>query len=284
MNLAFKNQSFLFVVTRFKSKIHPSELQQRLAKERALRLNLTTYLNVCVSVGLLNRGLSTLLTYRQRAKKHNNANSFITIDLYNILLHGFADTGSFESFRNIFALIEEDGLRFNEQTFAAIFECLGRLEGSEKNVAKIQQYIDKANEMGFTLHDIMDKSKFIDDQRDIALDAIKRILPDFEPQYTPPVLEYNNELLNSLNKNVLPASEDNINIKSEDGKATGSEIMNSKKGYTKEMLEQMAREQLQVELNGSITIKSIEKSKEFENAVYCVSLFRQSAANLYCCS
>lgn len=222
-------------------------------------------------MGLHNRGLSTLLTYRQRAQKHKTSSSFITIDLYNILLHGFAEKGSFERFRDIFALIEEDGLNYNEQTFAAIFECLGRLEESDDNTRKIKMYIKKAENMGFNLHQIMDKSKFIADQRDIAVDAIQRVLPEFEPIYTPPVLEYNNPLLNSLNEKVLPADYNLATTESSSDKIKGSEIMNSKLGYNKEKLAEMAREQLAIELNGCITIKSIEKSKEFSNAEYCVS-------------
>lgn len=239
-----------------------------MAKERALRLNLTTYLNVCVSVGLQNRGLSTLLTYRLRARKHSTSNNYITIDLYNILLHGYAEKGSFDRFRDVFALIEEDGLKFNEQTFAAIFECLGRSEMTSDNIQEIQKYIKKAEEMNLGLNQIMDKSKFLADQRDIALDAIQHVIPDFEPIYTPPLLEYNNPLLNNLNERVLPANEPVFDKKES---IDGSEIMNSKLGYNKEQLGKMAKEQLKIELDGCITIKSIEKSKEFLNTEYCVS-------------
>ncbi|XP_013107948.1 DNA-directed RNA polymerase, mitochondrial [Stomoxys calcitrans] len=253
---------------RFKSKVHHSEMHERLSKERALRLNLTTYLNVCVSVGLLNRGLSTILNYRQRALKHNSENKLITIDLYNILLHGYAEKGNFERFADIFRLIEEDGLAFNAQTFAAIFECLGRLEPSEDNTLKIQKAINKAKRMGLSLHDVMDKSYFLADQRDIALDAIQRVIPDFQPSYTPPVLTYSNELVNEFNNKVLPPDDLTANLESE-SKVEGSEIMNSKLGYDKLQLTEMAREQLTNELEGSITIKSIEKAKEFDNTEFC---------------
>ncbi|XP_075153749.1 mitochondrial RNA polymerase [Haematobia irritans] len=262
---------------RYKSKIHNSESEERLAKERALRLNLTTYLNVCVSVGLLNRGLSTVLNYRQKALKHNMESKLITIDLYNILLHGYAEKGNFERFLDIFRLIEEDGLSFNAQTFASIFECLGRLESSDDNTIKIKKAIKKAEQMGFSLHEIMDKSYFIADQRDIALDAIQRVIPDFEPIYTPPVLTYNNELLNEFNNKVLPPNDNNANMES-DPKIEGSEIMNSKMGYNKINLTDMAQEQLRIELEGSITIKSIEKSKEFANTELCREKLKEMEA------
>jgi len=113
----------------------------------------------------------------------------------------------------------------------------------------------------------MDRSKFLSDQRDIALDAIRRVIPDFQPVYTPPTLGYNNLLLNDLNQyteaNYLKATECKA--------APNAEIMNSKKGYNQRYLQDMARTQLKIELDGSVTIQSIENTKEFGNAELCVS-------------
>lgn len=53
----------------------------------------------------------------------------------------------------------------------------------------------------------MDKSKFTADKREIVLDAIHRIDPDFKPIYTAPILIYNNKLVDALNKDVRPADE-----------------------------------------------------------------------------
>ncbi|XP_017021954.1 DNA-directed RNA polymerase, mitochondrial [Drosophila kikkawai] len=251
---------------RFKSKIHVNEEQERLAKQRALHMNLVTYLNVCVSANMLSRALSTIIAYRGRVRKSSLphlSQGLITVDLYNILLHGYAAKGFFERSQELFPLIKEDGLALNEQSYAAIFECLGRLESDEENQRTIAKYIAQAEDEGFGLNQIMDRSKFVADQRDIALDAIRRIRPDFTPVYVPPQLGYDNELLNHLNEHTLPV----------EGSAPAGDsdyaIMNSKLGYTKAQLEQLAREQLKVELDGCITIKSIEKSKEFANAERC---------------
>ncbi|XP_055836437.1 DNA-directed RNA polymerase, mitochondrial [Episyrphus balteatus] len=253
--------------SRYKSKYHINEDQERIAREQALIINLNSYLKACVSSGMVNRGLTTILSYRQRAKKRKQA-PFFTIDLYNILLHGYAEKGSFERFKEIFAVLEEDGVVFNEQTFAAIFECLGRTESSEQNIHLIRKYIKKAEEMGMSLDFVMDKSKFEFDQKDIALDAIRRIHPDFVPQYKPPNYDYNNVLLNELN---------NHDVEESKNTATRSLIMQSKEGFTKEQLQQMARDQLKIELDGSITIKSIENTKEFANADFC----REKMEELY---
>ncbi|XP_060666767.1 DNA-directed RNA polymerase, mitochondrial [Drosophila nasuta] len=251
---------------RFKSKVHVNEEQERLAKQRALNVNLTTYLNVCVSANMLSRALSTIFAYRSRAKKNNipQKQSIITIELYNILLHGYAGKGSFDRCQELFKLIHEDGLQFSEQTYAAAFECLGRVESDAENIKFIEQYIEQAEQQGYTLNQIMDRSKFVSDQRDIALDAIRRVRADFTPVYVPPQLGYDNELLNDLNAYTVPVGAEAETIKQQD-----CSIMNSKLGYSKAQLEQLAREQLQVELDGSITIKSIEKPKEFANAKFC---------------
>lgn len=115
----------------------------------------------------------------------------------------------------------------------------------------------------------MDRSVFTADQRDIALDAIRRIEPDFTPIYTPPVINYNNNLLNDLNESILPMDDISSNKVSS---KTIRNVMQHKRAYSKAELEKMAREQLKIELDGSITIKSIESSSEFSNAEFCVSL------------
>jgi len=131
-----------------------NEEQERLAKQRALHMNLNTYLNVCVSANMLNRALSTIIAYRGRVRKStlpHMSEGLITIDLYNILLHGYAAKGSFDRSQELFKLIEEDGLSFNEQSYAAIFECLGRLEPDEQNQQFIAKYIEQAEKEGFSL-------------------------------------------------------------------------------------------------------------------------------------
>lgn len=257
---------------RFKSKVHVNEEQERLAKQRALSINLTTYLNVCVSANMLSRALSTIFAYRSRVKKNNvqQKQSIISIDLYNILLHGYAGKGSFDRCQELFKLIHDDGLQFNEQTYAAVFECLGRVESDAQNQQLIEEHIALAEQQGYSLNQIMDRSKFVSDQRDIALDAIRRVRADFTPVYVPPQLGYDNKLLNDLNDYVIPVGEETNAIAEEK-----CSIMKSKRGYSKKQLEQLAREQLQVELDGSITIKSIEKSKEFANAEFCRSKLKE---------
>lgn len=48
----------------------------------------------------------------------------------------------------------------------------------------------------------MDKSKFIRDQREFVLCAIRRVHGSFTPVYTPPELAYSNKILDTLNENI----------------------------------------------------------------------------------
>lgn len=80
------------------------------------------------------------------------------------------------------------------------------LNGREFNFCKIVL-------QGILLNDIVNRSKFVSDQREIVLAAIRRIEPQFEPIYTPPKALYNNDLVNHLNQYIKPIEEPvNLNV------------------------------------------------------------------------
>lgn len=239
---------------KFRTKMHHSAEQERVSKEKSLSVNLSTYLNVCVSAGMTNRGLSTLFAYRQRIKSQP-LSSLITINMYNILLHGFAESGDFEKIHSILKCCREDNIALNHQSYAAILEAIGREEPNPENTKKLKEYLDKAGANGVSPNAIMDLSKFHSDQREMVLDSIRRVIPDFTPVYTPPKLAYENALLNNLNKNVLAAGDKRSPTR-------GTEVMKSKLGFSKETLEGWSRDQLKIELEGSVTVKSIQNPKE----------------------
>uniref|UniRef100_A0A182SSF8 DNA-directed RNA polymerase n=1 Tax=Anopheles maculatus TaxID=74869 RepID=A0A182SSF8_9DIPT len=82
-----------------------------------------------------------------------------------------------------------------------------------------------------------------------------RVKDIVRPEYQPPILTYNNHLLDPLNENVLP-----IGSKAPaEEECPGSEIMTSKAGFSREELQQMAQKQVDLELSGYLTVKSIEK-------------------------
>lgn len=61
----------------------------------------------------------------------------------------------------------------------------------------------------------MDKSIFTNDKREMVTNAIKRIEPKFLTKYTPPILTYNNELVNNLNHSIKQIEDDNNHVSHE---------------------------------------------------------------------
>ena len=167
------------------------------------------------------------------------------------------------------AIIHEDQILPNEQTYANYLECLGRLsmntaamtkyqiESKDEMVELIRETLDKAHNQKITTNQIIDNSILVKDQREVVLNAINMVEPDFAPLYQPPQLLYDNPILEELNEHVK-----DVEYKPSDHlgeKVEGSEILNSKKGFTRDELEQFAREQLATEMSGHIKIKSIQQ-------------------------
>lgn len=103
----------------------------------------------------------------------------------------------------------------------------------------------------------MDKTKFVSDKREIVLSAIQTVFPEFHPKYTPPHFYYNNPLVDRLNEDVMP-----VEIQppvSSNEETCISKIMEPKRGFTKEELMAYAKDQLEIEMTGYVSIKNISR-------------------------
>lgn len=118
---------------------------EKLSKHHTLVSNLATYLHLSVSAGMINRGFATLLTYRFKCKRIKSMIKLTDIKLYNILLSGYADKANFGKIKEILAILKEDKIACTPQTYAAIFECLGRVPSSNGNSKQIRKYANEAN-------------------------------------------------------------------------------------------------------------------------------------------
>lgn len=106
----------------------------------------------------------------------------------------------------------------------------------------------------------MSKSKFVGDQREVVLKAIRINHPAFEPVYTPPETFYDNVLMRQLNEHLRPLAQ-TFDATAVDPVA-GSEVMSAKNGFKAADLVAMAEEQLQIELDSVISVKSVERFPE----------------------
>lgn len=253
----------------FKSKYHNSVEMEQLSRQKSLAVSLRAYLDCCVQNGMLNRGYLTVINYRCKVRKLPEFVLISDVKLFNILIQGFAERGNLQKVEEIMTIIREDQIKPNKQTFANYLECLGRLSMNQNAKVKlpdkqivqlVNQVLQEASTHNFTVNSLIDNSIFLKDQRDVVLHAIRLSIKDFQPVYTPPELLQTNSILTRLNKHVKDITFDPLEHLNE--KLPGSEIMNSKNGFTREDLESRAKEQVEMEMKGYVTIKSIQEYPE----------------------
>lgn len=243
---------------KFCSKYYKTSELESLARHRSFQMTLIAYLDICITTGMVNRAYATTLNYRHKRKRRE-----FDVTIYNQLIHAFAAKGSFSRVRDIMRVLREDRITPTAQTYAGVLECLGRLEQTDEVLKQAQAFLQEATGHGLTMNDILDRSKFTHDQRDVVLALLRSLEPSFEPAYRPPILTYNNHLVDALNEHVLPigAAKPAASDASSEP-VPGAEIMNSKAGFTREQLQEMMQQQVELELKGHLTVKSIEKFPE----------------------
>lgn len=253
------------------SKFVSAEMEAK-SKQKSLAIQLKAYLDCCSQNGMLNRGFLTVINYRHKFKAQGTGVKINDVNLYNLLILGYAEKESLQKVKELINIIHEDQLTPNAQTFANVLQCYGRLWRNQSAMTRnhissrdeltelINQTISEASTHNITVNDIFDKSIFLKDQREIALQTVHLVFPEFIPVYSRPELLYKSEIVDPLNENVKDLSFNQL--KNLDEPQPGCEIMNSKKGFQRSELEDMAREQLEAEMRGYVSVRSIQKFPE----------------------
>ncbi|CAG9788852.1 unnamed protein product [Diatraea saccharalis] len=218
------------------------ELEQR-GKQESLHKLLTAHLQLLCSLHMVQEARQILQYYRQKSFRGPDHPKVTDVTIYNILLHGYASMGQLENVKELLSFMTEGKVEPNEQSFAAIFECVERSELSDK-VSILKFYRKLMQEKAITLNDILDRSKFLYDQREQVLKAVRRVEPGFEPQYTPPVLDYDCPLLEKLKLENVKARKGLFQSPAEGLLSVEETIQNGK-------------EQLQIEIKGDIEVQNI---------------------------
>lgn len=111
-----------------KSKSTGSDAREQLRHIKRFNENLASYIELCVQCDYLNVGLDTLYRY-YRIQKFSNSKVKMLINSrpYDLLLHGFAAKGNVNKILAVMRLMVNSEVSFTPQTFAACFECCGRL-------------------------------------------------------------------------------------------------------------------------------------------------------------
>lgn len=207
-------------------------------KEHHLNDVLLTYLDTCVSCGFLNRGLATLQFY----SKKNKLSQPTDIRVFDTLLQGFAAKGKYEKFQEVWNIIKYLKIQPSCESYAARLECIMRSSSIEQADKLLVNTITEMSEEGISLNNLFEKCKFLGDQRELLLDGLVKLYPNFKPEVKLPDLCYSCSLLKKLNE--------------EKSTLLRSPVEGL---FSADQLKQFSQEQLQHEIQGTVMIKSVEK-------------------------
>ncbi|KAJ8965991.1 hypothetical protein NQ314_003788 [Rhamnusium bicolor] len=140
--------------------------------------------------------------------------------------------------------MEEENVELNLQSYIAIFECLGRVNIKNNHLKDIRIFVKDALSKDITFDKIMNEGTFLNNEREIVLQAMNSFDPNYVPKYDEPQILYNNHLVNHLNNEKLKPSVSKCKVN--DG------VFNSKN------LKESVNKQIELEKGGYITVKSIE--------------------------
>lgn len=132
---------FHFHISEYKSRFHKTVEDEHLSKHKSLCINLASYVEVCTGNSITNRGLQCLLHYRDKFKQYK-----LNIDLYNMVLGGFAEKANLPKIKEVLGILKTDNIDCNAQSYAAIFECLGRLDENDENLKLIRKFQEDASQ------------------------------------------------------------------------------------------------------------------------------------------
>nr|XP_049705055.1 DNA-directed RNA polymerase, mitochondrial [Helicoverpa armigera] len=228
------------------------ELERR-GKQESLHRVLTAHLQLLCSLNMIQEAQQVLQYYRQRGTRTSSHPKINDVKVYNTLLHGYAAAGMLDNTKQLLSFMSEDGVEPNPQTFAAVFECIER-SAADNKVELLQQYKDQMDQKDITLNDLLDKTKFLYDQREVVLQSIHRLQPDFEPQYTAPVLDYKCPLLDNL---TLDKVENRQGLMTSPGEGL----------FSIEEIIEKGKEQLSMEIKGEVEIQNIGVKDEQSDIV-----------------
>ncbi|KAK4874106.1 hypothetical protein RN001_013466 [Aquatica leii] len=226
------------------------------ASEEVVARTLSPYIEVCNYLKTPQRGLNAFLFHRNRSRNKGYPR-VRSINVYNGLLRGFAAKCDYGKICEVLNYAKEDNVTLDVDSYASVFECLGRINFEDNYLKQIRIHAKDALKLGITFDKIMNEAKFLMSQREMVLKAIQSHLSDYKINFHVPMLQYNNNLVNELNHDSqfdAPSPVTNF----------------SKRNFMGKNFKQCVEEQIDVEKRGYITIKSVESKQKVteETLVY----------------
>ena len=168
------------------------ELQKK--KEIAYRFSLKSYLTMCMHHNMVYKAMLLLRNY------HGEVKHFKSSIVYDAVLREASVRCSWKLIKEIVSMMEQGGVPFSLESFAACFIGLGVKSERESGLEAISEnLLDKMEACGFHVNDIFKHCKFLSNQRELVVKGIRLGLPNFQPEFPSTPLTYTTPLLTSLN-------------------------------------------------------------------------------------
>lgn len=199
-----------------------------------LQQKLRTFFECCVCTGQLPLAHHMLVTH------HNNQDKqqVLTLDMYNMVLLGWARKGSFRELVYVFIMLKDAGLSPDLHSYAAALQCMGR---RDQDAHTIQRCLKRMAEEGFQPQLLF--TNLVLEEEDRA--ALLRAVVKGEPAFCPP-----SQASNLVNTPVLL----------KDFYSKEGPVSYSKLHLPLDTLQDLFYQQLHVELSSSVSVQSVEEA------------------------
>ncbi|NWI54063.1 RPOM protein, partial [Calyptomena viridis] len=171
---------------------------------------------------------------------HNSVvrQKLLDINAYNTVMRSWAKKGCLQHINQLFSMLESVGLQPSLDSYAAALECLGRNPSSPK---AIWRYLQQLQSNGFHVNELFQKCLFEEDEMEKVLEAIRTVLPDYQLPLPLKTQTCKSSLLQDF------YSEEVVSY--------------PKLDFSVKELQERFQQQLEMELNDTITIESVEAAK-----------------------
>ncbi|NXI65797.1 RPOM protein, partial [Anseranas semipalmata] len=176
-----------------------------------------------------------LLLYHSTPTKRK----LLSVGAYNIVMRSWARKGCLHRINRLFSMLESVGLRPNLDSYAVALECMGRSPSSTKAIWRCVQQLKHG---GFHVDELFQKCLFEGDEKETVLRAIRIVQPDYQLPPPPKPQTCKSALLKNF------YSKEKV-------------VSYPKLDFSAQELRERFQQQLQMELNNTVTIESVESIK-----------------------
>ncbi|NXU77380.1 RPOM protein, partial [Oreotrochilus melanogaster] len=176
-----------------------------------------------------------LLSYHSSPAKRR----LLSVSAYNTVMHSWARKGCLQRVSRLLCMMESVGLQRSLDSYAAVLECLGRSQASTQAVWRCLQQLKND---GFHVDELFQKCLFEEDEKEMVLRAIRIVQPNYQLPPPPSPQTCKSSLL-------------------QDFYSKERMVSYPKLDFSVQELQECFQQQLEMELDSTVTIESVESTK-----------------------